>query len=137
MGDTGTYPRLRHAALRRDADDQAEQRNANRFHGELYVVVRPAAGVERRRPAGAGSKPAIAREAGARFTFSKVRTPIEAIVDFARSHGITQIFIGHSQRESWTSRWFGDPVDHLIRCAKGIDIQVFPHLDAGNEEGEG
>jgi two-component system, OmpR family, sensor histidine kinase KdpD len=72
----------------------------------------------------------IARDAGAQIHVLEGEDPVEAIVGFARTHGITQIFIGHSKRESWRSRWFGDPVDHLIRAAKGIDIQVFPHSDS-------
>jgi two-component system, OmpR family, sensor histidine kinase KdpD len=72
----------------------------------------------------------IAGSAGGHIYVLDGEDPIEAIVDFARSHGITQIFIGHSQRENWKTRWFGDPVDQLIRCAKGIDIQVFPHSDS-------
>ena len=71
----------------------------------------------------------IARDAGAQIHVVEGEDPIEAIVDFARSHGITQIFIGHSKREGWMSQWFGDPLDKLIRCARGIDIQVFPHTE--------
>lgn len=105
------------------------QRNADRFHGDLYVVY------VRQQDLNAADQQALdrnlelAREAGAQLHVLEGEDPIEAIVDFARSHGITQIFIGHSQRESWTARWFGDPVDRLIRSAKGIDIQVFPRTE--------
>ena len=36
------------------------------------------------------------------------------------------IFIGHSDRDSWRDRVFGDPVLRLIRAAEGIDVRVFP-----------
>ena len=53
--------------------------------------------------------------------------PIATIVDFARQKRITQIFIGHSDHNSWRDRFFGDPVLRLIRAAEGIDVRVFPH----------
>ena len=53
--------------------------------------------------------------------------PVQAIVSFAQSHGITQIFIGHSLRKSWRTRLFGSPVDRMIQAAAGIDVRVFPH----------
>jgi K+-sensing histidine kinase KdpD len=40
--------------------------------------------------------------------------PVEAIVEFARSRGITQLFIGHSQRTGIWPRLWGSPVDKLI-----------------------
>ena len=48
------------------------------------------------------------------------------IADFARTHRVTQIFMGHSQRSGWRSRVFGNPVDLLIRRSQGMDIRVFP-----------
>jgi two-component system sensor histidine kinase KdpD len=103
------------------------KRNADRFHGELHVVY------VQQPELSAGDRQALernldlAKEVGAQLHVLEGEDPIEAIVAFARAHGITQIFIGHSKRQNWRSRWFGDPVDRLIRSAKGIDIQVFPH----------
>jgi two-component system sensor histidine kinase KdpD len=105
------------------------QRNANRFHGELYVVYVRQPELSARDQQALDRNLQIAREASAQIHVLEGENPIEAIVEFARLHGITQIFIGHSQRENWKSRWFGDPVDDLIRSAKGIDIQVFPHTE--------
>jgi two-component system sensor histidine kinase KdpD len=105
------------------------QRNANRFHGELYVVYVRQPELSAADQQALDKNLQIARESGAQIHVLEGEDPVEAIVDFARAHGITQIFIGHSKRENWKSRWFGDPVDQLIRSAKGIDIQVFPHTD--------
>jgi two-component system sensor histidine kinase KdpD len=105
------------------------RRNANRFHGELYVVYVRQPDLSAHDQQALDQNLRIAREAGARVQVLEGEDAIEAIVDFARSHGITQIFIGHSQREDWKTRWFGDPVDQLIRSAKGIDVQVFPHTE--------
>lgn len=103
------------------------QRNANRLHGELHVVYVRQPGLSDADQKALARNLRLAEEADARIHVLEGEDPIEAIVDFAKSHGITQLFIGHSQRENWKSRWFGDPVDQLIRSARGIDILVFPH----------
>jgi two-component system sensor histidine kinase KdpD len=53
--------------------------------------------------------------------------PVESIVQYARSHGITQIFVGHSMKNDLRSRLWGTPVSRLIRAAKAMDVRVFPH----------
>jgi len=53
--------------------------------------------------------------------------PIGTILRFARGNRITQIFVGHSLRESFWNRWMGGPLDRLIRGAEGMDVRVFPH----------
>jgi K+-sensing histidine kinase KdpD len=54
------------------------------------------------------------------------RDPARALITFAREMGITQIFIGHSQRKGWWHRLRGNPVERLIDLAEGIDVRVFP-----------
>jgi two-component system sensor histidine kinase KdpD len=53
--------------------------------------------------------------------------PVETLMDFARTHRITQIFVGHPSRVHWWDRFLGGPLDRLIRDAEGIDVRVFPH----------
>ena len=53
--------------------------------------------------------------------------PVETLMDFARTHRITQIFVGHPSRVHWWDRFLGGPLDRLIRAAEGIDVRVFPH----------
>jgi len=49
---------------------------------------------------------------------------VDSILEFARSRGITQLFIGHSQSPR---KWLkGDPVDKLIRRSHGMDVHIFP-----------
>jgi K+-sensing histidine kinase KdpD len=54
------------------------------------------------------------------------RDPVRALIQFARKNGVTQIFIGHSQRKGWWHRLRGNPVERLIDLAEGIDVRVFP-----------
>jgi len=68
-----------------------------------------------------------ARAEGARVDVLESDDPIEAIVQYARSHGVTQIFVGHSMKSDWRTRLWGTPVGRLIRAAEGMDVRVFPH----------
>lgn len=70
---------------------------------------------------------AQARASGARIEVLEGDDPVEAIVHYARSHGVTQIFVGHSMKENWKTRLWGSPVSRLIRAAEGMDVRVFPH----------
>lgn len=103
------------------------KRNADRLHAELYVVY-----VEQPELTDADRLTLahnlwLAREAGAHVEVLPQGDPIDAILNFAVERGITQIFIGHTQRSGWWTRLLGGPVDRLIRRAEGIDVQVFPH----------
>ena len=70
---------------------------------------------------------ARARADGARVDVLEAADPIESIVQYARSHGVTQIFVGHSMKNDWRTRLWGTPVARLIRAAEGMDVRVFPH----------
>jgi two-component system, OmpR family, sensor histidine kinase KdpD len=70
---------------------------------------------------------ARARETGAHVDVLDADDPVESIVQYARSHGVTQIFVGHSTKKDWRARLWGTPVSRLIRAAEGMDVRVFPH----------
>ena len=105
----------------------AGRRNADRFHGELFAcyVEQPELAPEDR--ASLDVNLALARKAMANLEILDGDDPIAEIMRLSRERGITQIFIGHSLRESWWDRIFGGPVDRFIRAAEGIDVRVFPH----------
>ena len=102
------------------------RRNADRFHGDLFVayINRPDATPEERRVLERNL--AEARAVNARIEALDGDDPADAIIEFARAHGITQIFVGNRMRNSWWDRIFGRPLDHLIRAAENIDVRVFP-----------
>lgn len=102
------------------------RRIRDRFHGELVVAYVSQPEISPRDRAALEEKLAIAREAGARIEILDGEDPVDAILDFAHSQGITQIFIGHSQRFGVWSRLWGNPVEKLIRRARGMDVRVFP-----------
>jgi two-component system, OmpR family, sensor histidine kinase KdpD len=68
-----------------------------------------------------------AQEVEARTEVLDGYDPVETLMDYARMHRITQIFIGHPSRVHWWDRFLGGPLDRLIRAAEGIDVRVFPH----------
>lgn len=103
------------------------RRNAARFHCDvLAVYVRgPRLSDADRQSLEQGL--AKARESGAQVEVLEGHDPVETIVQYARSHGITQIFVGHSGGKDLGTRMFGSPVSRLVRAARGIDVRVFPH----------
>jgi two-component system sensor histidine kinase KdpD len=103
------------------------RRNATRFHGELFAVYVEQPELTPEDRASLERNLRLAREAGATVKVLRGTDPVEAILNFSIEHGITQIFIGHTQRRGWWNRLAGTPVDRLIRRAEGIDVQVFPH----------
>jgi two-component system sensor histidine kinase KdpD len=106
---------------------ESGRRNADRFHGELFVVYvnEPELTPAERQTLEANL--GVARKNNAQIELLESEEPIDAIIDFARTHGITQIFVGHSTQETWWHRLRGNFVDRLIREAEGMDVRVFPN----------
>ena len=102
-------------------------RIARRFSGELYAIYVQQTSLSPGDKAALDARLEWAREAGAIVEVLASDEPTDAILRFAREKNVTHIFIGHSLRKSWWSRLFGNPVDHLIRNAEGIDVCIFPH----------
>ena len=106
---------------------ESGRRNADRFHGEFFVVVVTRDGLSPEHQQALEANLTLAQELNARIEHISAEDPVHAIMDFARAHGVTQMFVGHSRRESWWHRWWGGTLDRLIRQAEGIDVRVFPH----------
>ncbi len=109
------------------------RRQADRFHGDLYVLYVQQGGLDSEDQKVIDANLEAARQAHAHVEILDGDDPVELILRFAAEHGITQIFVGHSQQRGWLSRWKANPVERLIMEAKGIDVRVFPHEPAHNE----
>ncbi|MGH9396034.1 MAG: sensor protein KdpD [Terriglobia bacterium] len=105
---------------------QSGRRNADRFHGELYVIYVNEPEMTPEDQKALESNFSLARKVNAQVHTLESEDAIHAIIEFARQHGITQIFIGHSSHESLWHRLWGSFVDRLIRQAEGMDVRVFP-----------
>ena len=99
---------------------ESGHRNARRFHGALLAayVEQPAL------DAADGSRLeqhlALAREMGAQVHCLKSGDFVDRLLEFAHEQRITQLFLGHSQRER-------SPVEKLILAAEDFDVRLFPH----------
>ena len=103
------------------------RRNADRFHGDLTVAYVRQPEISAGDQAALDRNLTIARDAKAHIEILDGDDPIETILSFARDHGVTQVFVGHSTHEHWWERLTGTPLDRLIRDANDIDVRVFPH----------
>jgi len=98
---------------------------AKRFHGELMVAYVKQASISPQDQSALDVRLAIASAAGAHIEILEGEDPAETLLDFARSRGITQLFVGHSQRTGF-ARLKGSPLDKLIWEGRGMDVCVFP-----------
>ncbi|MEO8370218.1 MAG: universal stress protein [Candidatus Solibacter sp.] len=99
---------------------------AERFHGELIAVYVDQPQISAADQTALDEKLVAAQAAGARVEVLEGDDPVDALLEFAKSRGITQLFIGHSQRTGIWPSLRGTPVDRLIRLSRGIDVRVFP-----------
>ncbi len=103
------------------------RRNADRFHGELFVVYVKQHIVPRELRQVLEANLEFARKLGAQVEVLSGMNPVEAIVKFAREKGITQIFIGHSLKQGGWRRLWTNFINRLVHSAEGINVSVFPH----------
>src|SRR6266853_6872056 len=98
---------------------------ARRFHGELIVAYVKQPNISAADQSALDARLAIANAAGAHVEVLEGDDPADALLEFARSRGITQLFVGHSQRTG-LARLRGSPLDRLIWEGHGMDVCVFP-----------
>jgi two-component system sensor histidine kinase KdpD len=102
------------------------RRNVDRSHGELFAIyVTQEHLTEEDRMANERNM-ALARAQEAHIDVLEGDDAVATIIDYARRQNITQIFVGHSLRRTWRTRFSGTPLERLIRGAEGMDVRVFP-----------
>ncbi len=82
---------------------------AVKFHGELIAAYVSQPEISPADRTALDEKLEMARAAGARIEILDGENPVDAILDFARARGTTQLFIGHSQRSGIRTRLLGNP----------------------------
>jgi two-component system sensor histidine kinase KdpD len=98
----------------------------DRFHGELFVVHVNQPDLDAEAQAALGRNLDLALQEGARVRTLEGSDPIAAILQFAREHRITQIYVGHSPAQGWWSRFRKTAADRLIEAAEGMDVKLIP-----------
>jgi two-component system sensor histidine kinase KdpD len=101
---------------------------AERFHAELIVAYVRMPHLSAPDQAALDARLDMARAAGASIEILEGEDAGEALLEFARSRGITQLFVGHSRRTG-IARLKGTPIDKLIWEGHGMDVHVFPQQD--------
>jgi two-component system sensor histidine kinase KdpD len=109
------------------------RRQADRFHGDLHVVYVRQDGLSPEDHKVLDRNLNWAREARAQVEVLDGEDPVVSILQYAARQGITQVFVGHSQRTGWMRRWKTNPVERLILEADGIDVRIFPHDQSRHE----
>jgi len=102
------------------------RRNADRFHGELFAIYVMQENLTPEDRMVLDRNITLARAQEAHVETLEGKDPIATILEYARAHSITQIFVGHNLRRGWRDRLGGTPLDRLIRDAEGLDVRVFP-----------
>jgi two-component system sensor histidine kinase KdpD len=103
------------------------RRNADRFHGELFAIYVNQSNLTPQDRIANERNIKVARAERAQVDVLDGKEPVATILEYARDHGITQLFVGHNLRRDWRARLRGSPLDRLIEGAEGIDVRVFPH----------
>jgi two-component system sensor histidine kinase KdpD len=103
------------------------RRNADRFHGELFAIYVNQSNLTPHDRIANERNIKVARAERARIDVLDGKDAVATILDYAREHGITQLFVGHNLRRDWRTRLRGSALDRLIAGAEGIDVRVFPH----------
>ena len=102
------------------------RRNADRFHGELFAIYVMQENLTAEDRMALDRNVTLAQAQHAQVETLEGKDAIATILQYARAHGITQIFVGHNIRHGLRFRFGGTPLDRLIRDAEGIDVRVFP-----------
>ncbi len=99
---------------------------SDRFHAELIAAYVDQPNLSLDEQTALEERLELARGAGAQIELLEGDDPIATLLDFARSRGVTQIFVGHTQRAGIGTRLWGSPIDKLIRLSRGMDLRIFP-----------
>jgi len=102
------------------------RRNADRFHGELFAIYVMQQNLTEEDRLALARNVTLARAQNAHVETLEGKDPVKVILEYAREHGVTQIFVGHNLRRTWRNRLGGTALDRLIGDAEGIDVRVFP-----------
>ena len=102
---------------------ESGHRNSRRFHGALLVAYVEQPALDAADRARLEEYLALAREMGAQVHCLKGGDFADTLLEFAHEQRITQLFLGHSQRER-------SPVEKLIDAAEDFDVRLFPHAEA-------
>ena len=74
-----------------------------------------------------------ARDLGAEVVRLRSEKPVEALLDFARGHGVRHIVVGRSHKAWWRHLLGQSPVSRLVTHADGFDLHIVSLEDRENQ----
>ncbi|MFN7934718.1 MAG: hypothetical protein U0R19_15415 [Bryobacteraceae bacterium] len=110
---------------------QRGKRQADLFHGDLFVAYVEQQDLSPQDQEMLERNLQMARDADAQIAMLHGEDVVAAILAFANKSGITQIFVGHSQRTGLLEHLRINPVERLILESGSIDIRIFPQKEQG------
>jgi two-component system, OmpR family, sensor histidine kinase KdpD len=112
---------------RANVEDMLEEARtvAERFHGDLMAAYVKQPGISTADQLALDAKLKVAVRAGACIEILEGDDAAETLLEYARAHSITQLYVGHSQRTG-LARLYGTPLDKIIWRGHGMDVHVFP-----------
>ena len=75
---------------------------------------------------------ALARDLGADVVRLKGRDVVTSLLDFARSHDVGHVIIGHSEAPWWKRLLGLDGVHRMVRESRDMDLHIVPLRDRGH-----
>jgi two-component system sensor histidine kinase KdpD len=66
----------------------------------------------------------MARELGAQIVRLKADDPVDALLDFARSHNVSSLIVGRSTQPRWRRLLGRTAVQRLVEQAEGLDLHI-------------
>jgi two-component system sensor histidine kinase KdpD len=75
-----------------------------------------------------------ARDLGAEVVRLRSEKPVEALLDFARAHGVRHIVVGRSRKPWWRRLLGQSPVFKLVTMAVGFDLHIVSLEDQETKE---
>ena len=73
----------------------------------------------------------LAQRMGAEVVRLDADDVVDALLRFARAHGVEHILMGRSLRSRWQELWREGPLIRLLRAADDIDVHVVPMHPVG------
>jgi two-component system sensor histidine kinase KdpD len=98
-----------------------------RFHGALFALYVRTGPLRAKDQEILQHNLQLARDVEAEVAMVEGEDEVHTIVEFARRHRITQLYIGHSPVPAWQLWFWRTTADRIIHAAEGIDVKLFPN----------
>jgi two-component system, OmpR family, sensor histidine kinase KdpD len=129
------------AAPGTDAIVRRASRMASRIKAELHVLhIVDAEGSKRANDEQLATLRQLTSDVGAHWNEIQAEDPAQALIEFARTHQITQIVVGSSARSRWQELKSGGSIVRrisILAAAAGIDVHIIARRERSSASADG